>query len=211
MSKSNLNRENLWEGKVSIRRNFISVKTRYAIIKEKKIIIRKNEKEESKMYEEIDRKDMISIKYPKFGAKEILLTGYKGVMIDYRKNDKKKTLSFWTKGFGAQPNQDEMGNFVEAITGFAGEKYDDVKDNVDTYSFQGYMFIVTCILFGYFIGGYIGIAVMGLASYLAIKVYKKESIAKDKRNLLSLGIISGGCLLTLLVSVLLGFIIGLMT
>ena len=51
MSKSNVKRENLWEGKVSIRKNFISVKTRYAIIKEKKIIIRKNENEESKIYE----------------------------------------------------------------------------------------------------------------------------------------------------------------
>lgn len=200
----------LWEGKVSIRGSLSFVKTRYALVSKKGIIVRKNENEDSQVIEEFKKDEIISVEFPRFGATEAIVTGFKGFIVKYNKAGKKKTLSFWAKGFGAYPDKKEMDLLVKAMAFFTGKKYSEVKDTVEAYSFMKYIILSVSIIAGYLIGGFIGILLMGIFSYIALKVYENKSLSEDKRNLFSIGIITGGYCITFFVFVVIGFIIGIL-
>jgi len=152
----------LWENKISFKNNIFFIKTRYALIYKDRIIIRKNAEEDSQIIEDIKKDRVVSIIFPKFGAKEALVTGFKGFIVRFKKDGKEKTLSFWAKGFGAYPDLEKMKTLVKAIAVFTGKKYSEVKDTAESYTFVKYIILSISMVVGYLVGGLIGILLIGI-------------------------------------------------
>lgn len=202
----------LWEGKVTQRKNILSSRTRYAWVYKDSLVIRKKSTEDSKLLVEIPRGNLVSVNFPQFGALEALITGFKGFIVKYREKEegKVKTVSFWAKGFGAYPSQQEMKKLTSAMAEFAGEDPEKVAESAGAYSFTKYMFVVAPMLAGYFFAGLFGFVIMGVAGFGAMVVYEKKDMGQGTKTALVAGILGGGCVITFIIALIIGFSIGLL-
>lgn len=199
----------LWQGKISQKKGLF-VTTRYAWVYGDKVIIRKKGKEDSKLVVEITKDRVVSVDFPKLGAKEALLTGFKGFVVKYREGEKEKTISFWAKGFGAYPNKQEQRKLTEAMAEFADRELEEVKESADVFSFSKYMILLALVIVGYFLAGITGGIVMGLSGFIALTIYNKKELDSTTRIALIGASLSVGCVITIILMFVLGVGISLL-
>jgi hypothetical protein len=202
--ESTVQKENiLWQGKIALRKWGFAT-SKYGIIRKEGILIKKNVKENSKILHDIKQEDIISLTFPKFGAEEVLLTGFKGFVLKYREGGKIRLVSFWAKGFGAYPDQKEMEKLTEAVAHFSGRNVQEVKETANVFTFWKYMLVFLPMIAGFFMVGFFGALIMGGAGFLALYIYNRKDVSKSLKILSISGILGGGCFITFIVMIILG-------
>ena len=194
----------LWQGKISLRK-FGIASTKYGYIFTNKIVIKKNDSDQSETVSEISKKDVQSVEFPSFGAKEVILTGFKGFTVRYKDGSKTKTISFWAKGFGAYPDEKEMQNLMKAMTTYSNKKYEEVANSAESYSLAKYLIAFIPAVVGYFTSGLIGAVVMLFAALTCLYVYNNKNIPGKIKPFIMGAIIGSGCIIL----VILFFVLGL--
>jgi hypothetical protein len=165
----------LWQGKIALKA-FMLARGKYAYVYEDRIVITQNNKPDSKVFATIPRRSITSIKFPHFGAKEMLLTGIQGFGIWYRVHDKNRRIHFWPNTFGAIPDDAGMKKLTEVMAIYVGKEKEDVMQYAEAISVAKYLLTVISLIVGFVWASIMGVIFFGLAAAGTLVINSKKEL-----------------------------------
>ncbi len=162
-----------WKGRVVLVKYGIA-RVKYAEVSADGIIIHKNKRSDSPVIFAITKENLISIDYPKVGAKEIMLTGVKGFVVRYSDQSATKKLHFYPKGFGRYPSIVDVERVASILLPFSGNTQQSVYDVVDPRQNEKVIVFTSGILIGWVWAGLFGAIALSLSNAISYKIYRSK-------------------------------------
>lgn len=172
-----------WSGNVSIKKFGGFVTKAYAVVTEEGIEIRGNEDPESPVKHKVAKAEIKSIQEAKVNSFQTVMYGYSGITLVYNDHGKDVKVSFFARSMlPGHPDLAQHQNLTIALRELVKDLNIKLDINEDPAPSKNlYPALVVTVIFGYFLGGVLGVLMMMIAFYLCSKVAELEMNVWAKR------------------------------